>query len=53
MAGLTRPKYPMPDFLREALLHRGLMEIYPVAQRIPFIVFQHDELFSEKFCNNL
>jgi hypothetical protein len=28
MAGLTRPKYLMTGFISEALLHRGLMEIY-------------------------
>ncbi|MFZ0534920.1 MAG: hypothetical protein WAM09_17255 [Anaerolineales bacterium] len=28
MASLTRPQYHMPDFIREALIHRGLMEIY-------------------------
>ena len=25
---LKRPRYPMPDFVREALLARGLMEEY-------------------------
>ncbi len=25
---LTRPRYPMPDFVKEALLARGLMEAY-------------------------
>ena len=25
---LTRPRYPMPDFVKEALLDRGLMEAY-------------------------
>lgn len=25
---LTRPRYPMPDFVKEALLERGLMEAY-------------------------
>ena len=29
MPGLTRPKYLMPDFIRKAILERGLMEIYP------------------------
>lgn len=24
----TRPRYPMPDFFREALLERGLMDDY-------------------------
>ncbi len=25
---LTRPRYPMPDFVEEALLQRGLMDAY-------------------------
>lgn len=25
---LKRPRYPMPDFIREALLQHGLMEAY-------------------------
>ncbi|MFN2234914.1 MAG: YdeI/OmpD-associated family protein [Anaerolineales bacterium] len=25
---LKRPRYPMPDFVREALLDRGLMDAY-------------------------
>ncbi len=28
MTGLTRPKYPMPEFIRKAIVERGLMEIY-------------------------
>ena len=28
MTGITRPKYPMPGFIRKAIVERGLMEIY-------------------------
>lgn len=28
LAGLRRPRHPMPAFVREALLSRGLMEAY-------------------------
>lgn len=28
MTGLTRPKYPLPEFIRKAIVERGLMEIY-------------------------
>ena len=28
MSPLKRPRYPMPDFVREALESRGLMEAY-------------------------
>ncbi len=27
-ARLTRPRHPMPDFVRQALLARGLMDVY-------------------------
>jgi hypothetical protein len=27
-ANLKRPRYPMPDFVKDALLERGLMEAY-------------------------
>ena len=36
----TRPRYPMPDFIREALEHRGLTEAYyarPPYQRNDYI----------------
>ena len=28
LLGLKRPRYPMPDFIRDALVERGLMEVY-------------------------